>query len=234
MADDETMTMSSHPAGLATALLAALLIHAGALAAFLWWPPATHLMSKTPGTAGIRLVLGARVPDGLSEPIVPDIPRRALETRPPLPPEEPALSPPSQAAPPSSPRQTASPAAPVTGLTAGAGESAALTEGKVVGLGDQDAQATYLAELQSWLARYKEYPYSARRRGLEGRAILRFTVARSGDVLDYRLDQSTGVPILDREVEKMIERARPLPPFPPGLNRETLNISIPIKFDLDD
>lgn len=215
------MAMSSRPAGLAAALLAALLIHAGALAAFLWWPPATPMVSAPPGAAGIRLALGQRTPDhAISDLIAPDTPQRAPEARPPVPSDAPAPSPAPQAA-------------PVTGLTVGTGESAALIEGEVMGLAEGTAQATYLSELQSWLARYKKYPYSARRRGLEGRAILRFTVARSGDVLDYRLDQSTGAAILDREVEKMIERAQPLPPFPPEMDGETFDVSMPIKFALD-
>ena len=50
----------------------------------------------------------------------------------------------------------------------------------------------YRSLLSAWLESHKRYPESARARGEEGRAVLRFRVDRSGRVLNYALAAGTG------------------------------------------
>ncbi|CAJ1411846.1 unnamed protein product [Effrenium voratum] len=94
------------------------------------------------------------------------------------------------------------------------------------------SNADYLATLASWLARHKRYPRAARRRNLEGVATLSFTVNAAGNVLRYEVVKSSGYDVLDREVVNMLQRAEPLPSLPQDLGSATLDITIPIRFEL--
>ena len=90
----------------------------------------------------------------------------------------------------------------------------------------------YLARLHQALERNKEYPRTARAQRQQGRAMLRFAIDRAGNVLDYRLEKSSGYDLLDREVVAMIRRASPLPPMPADMTAERLEIVVPIPFIL--
>ena len=91
--------------------------------------------------------------------------------------------------------------------------------------------ANYRASLSAWLESHKRYPESARERGEEGRAILRFRVARSGQVLNYAVVQSTGYPDLDAAVDQMM-RGASLPPFPADMTATDVEVSVPVRFAL--
>jgi periplasmic protein TonB len=82
------------------------------------------------------------------------------------------------------------------------------------------------------LQQFKRYPSAAQERGEEGIALLAFTVDRDGHVLSRRVVQSSGYSALDDEVMAMIERAQPLPPFPPTMPEPKLDLVVPIRFSL--
>ena len=90
----------------------------------------------------------------------------------------------------------------------------------------------YMSALQAWLERYKEYPRRAQSRRQQGTALLHFVMDRRGHVLTYRIEESSGHHILDREVEAMIERAQPLPTVPDGFSGSRLELRVPIQFFL--
>jgi protein TonB len=89
----------------------------------------------------------------------------------------------------------------------------------------------YRALLSAWLESHKRYPDSARQRGEEGRAVLRFAVDRSGRVLDFAVAQSSGYPDLDASIEEMMRGAL-LPPFPAGMDQPRIDVSVTIRFSL--
>ena len=91
--------------------------------------------------------------------------------------------------------------------------------------------AGYRAALSSWLESHKRYPDSARERGEEGRAVLRFRVDRSGRVLSYAVVQSTGHPDLDAALDQMM-RGASLPPFPADMTASEVEVSVAIRFAL--
>ena len=91
--------------------------------------------------------------------------------------------------------------------------------------------AGYRAALSSWLEGHKRYPDSARERGEEGRAVLRFRVDRSGRVLSYAVVQSTGHPDLDAALDQMM-RGASLPPFPTDMTASEVEVSVAIRFAL--
>ena len=82
------------------------------------------------------------------------------------------------------------------------------------------------------LEQYKRYPSEAQSRGEEGVVLLSFSVDRTGHVLERHVVQSSGYPALDDEVMAMIERAQPLPPFPPTMTEAKLDLTVPIRFSL--
>ncbi len=90
----------------------------------------------------------------------------------------------------------------------------------------------YLTRLQSWLERHKQYPTAAQRRRQQGTAMLYFVMDRDGRVLDYRIQQSTGHQLLDREIADMIQRAQPLPPMPEAMTQARLEVVVPVQFSL--
>lgn len=236
-------------------LAAAILLHAAVLASFLLQP--VKPLPPAPGAAAIMVSLvqagavqkqkeaeqeeektGPPQPEPLQpepepEPVRPEpvpVPAPArprpvaelipMKDAPPLPPAAPSA--PSSASSASGAR--------MPGMVA---DGPAAEGASSAGLGAQTAQADYLAQVQSWLAAHKRYPRAARRMGIEGAVQLRFTVARDGAVLAHRIEKSSGSEILDTEVERMLGRAAPLPPFPANIGSATLEFVIPVRFSLD-
>jgi TonB family protein len=58
---------------------------------------------------------------------------------------------------------------------------------------------------------------------------LRFTVDRSGRVIDYAISKTSGYPDLDASVEEMMQGAT-LPPFPPATTQDQIEVSVTIRF----
>ncbi|PHS69330.1 MAG: hypothetical protein COB23_06860 [Methylophaga sp.] len=100
------------------------------------------------------------------------------------------------------------------------------------GGGIKGTTTNYMALLQSWLEKHKKYPRRARRRGHEGVVLLYFKMDRQGNVLSYTIKQSSGYSQLDDEVEAMIKRAQPLPPFPKEMGKEVLELIVPVQFQI--
>ncbi|MFC0239523.1 energy transducer TonB family protein [Rhodopseudomonas telluris] len=94
------------------------------------------------------------------------------------------------------------------------------------------ALPSYRDRLAAHLARYKQYPSGSKAAGEQGTAMLSFTVGRSGHVLGSRLARSTGHPALDAETMAMIQRAQPLPSFPPEMTQSSLSFTVPVNFSL--
>jgi len=93
-----------------------------------------------------------------------------------------------------------------------------------------DFTASYQAMISAWLESHKRYPESARERGEEGSAALRFRIDRSGRVLDYSY-RSTGYADLDAGLDEMLRGAQ-LPPFPPGMTAARIEVSLTMRFNL--
>ena len=62
--------------------------------------------------------------------------------------------------------------------------------------------------------------------------MLRFTLDRQGRILSYTLDRSSGFSLLDQEVLELIQRAQPVPPPPPDVAGERIEVLVPVSFSL--
>ncbi|MBN1897767.1 MAG: energy transducer TonB [Spirochaetes bacterium] len=79
-----------------------------------------------------------------------------------------------------------------------------------------------------------EYPFMARKRKLEGKALINFTVACDGRLLNFRIKKSSGFEILDREVKKALEKITCFPSFPEPIKKDKLNFDLMINFILKE
>ena len=130
---------------------------------------------------------------------------------------------------PASPRFAELPPAGIGGAQYPAAQPAAAAVGPAP-VPRPDAAASYQAVISAWLESHKRYPESARQRGEEGNAALRFRIDRSGRVLDYSY-ASTGYPDLDAGLDEMLRGAQ-LPPFPPGMAASRIEVSLMMRFNL--
>jgi len=89
----------------------------------------------------------------------------------------------------------------------------------------------YLARLLAELERHKSYPRHAQTRRLQGTALLHFTLTRDGHVAAWRIERSSGHDSLDGAVETMIRKAD-LPPLPPEIAGDKLDVVVPVSFVL--
>lgn len=98
-----------------------------------------------------------------------------------------------------------------------------------VGRGRSDNFANYNGMVAAHLARYKQYPASARSAGVQGMATVSFAIDASGRVTSARLARGSGNTAIDQEVMAMVRRASPFPPPDDGRGR---NFTVPVRFNL--
>ena len=91
-------------------------------------------------------------------------------------------------------------------------------------------KASYRATISAILKRHKRYPSRALTRRQEGTVAITFIINKDGRLAGYRITHSSGHRLLDREVEKMLKRAAPFPPFPIDMEQEFIRLSLPVDF----
>lgn len=98
--------------------------------------------------------------------------------------------------------------------------------------GSQNQQHSYLAELMRKLSRHKVYPADLKRDKVEGKVVLKFTIAADGQVVFADVQGTSGSLELDSAAMSMLKRASPLPAIPGWMNRTELTLSIPVEYSL--
>lgn len=79
----------------------------------------------------------------------------------------------------------------------------------------------------------RNYPDDARRRNRSGTAIITFSVDERGEILSTQLVTSSGTVSLDRAALVALESARPLPPPPKEILRNSRHkVTLPVEFGL--
>lgn len=86
--------------------------------------------------------------------------------------------------------------------------------------------------LAAWLAQHKNYPEEARRRGDEGTVVVRFSLDRSGRVVDVSVLRGSGSSILDAATVAMLHNA--VLPAPPAMSGEAITVSVRVHYALTD
>jgi protein TonB len=90
---------------------------------------------------------------------------------------------------------------------------------------------SWQASVFGWLASRKTYPEEARRLGEEGRVAIRFTIDRSGRVLDAAIVSASGSQRLDEAALALLQRAS-LPPFPATMAQARITITTTMRYSL--
>ncbi len=138
------------------------------------------------------------------------------KTRPPPRPRPPVAKPPTQQ--PVVQAPAAAPAKPA------AEAPASLPSGQV--------QATWESELVAHLARFKRFPPAAQRRGEQGVVLMHVTLTHGGTVVSMAMVRGSGYADLDEEARAWMTRAEPLPPAPPEMTAQQVEIVVPLRFTL--
>ena len=169
-------------------------------------------------------------PDVLPLPPIPT--PEVVTTVLPPPPEQPPEKKVEDKPPPPKPVQAKKKPAPRTAPAASAPARADAPASSQLGVSAEAsrAQASWRDLLVAHLQRHKRYPAGAQSRGDQGTVLLSFSMDRNGHVLSRSLARSSGVPELDQEVLAMIQRAQPLPPFPPAMPQPRMTLTVPIRF----
>lgn len=82
------------------------------------------------------------------------------------------------------------------------------------------------------LQEFKNYPLEARLRNEQGVVLLAFSIDRNGHVMSRHIVRGSGYADLDAEVMALVERAQPMPAFPPSMAEAELDLTVPIRFSL--
>jgi protein TonB len=161
------------------------------------------------------------------KPRMPEPPKKIFKAQP-----VPQKTPPREPERPPEPQATTK-APSVAGVEGKAGTQVSRNAGNSddsAGGGIPGKAVNYMAILQAWLEKHKEYPRNARLRRMEGTTLLYFVMDREGKVLDFRIQKSSGFDLLDHEVEAMIQRAQPLPQMPDSMSQARLELVVPVQF----
>jgi len=93
-----------------------------------------------------------------------------------------------------------------------------------------NAVPTWQSSLLGRLERFKRYPYAALSDHEEGVVYLHFIMNRQGRVLSANIARSSGFDALDQETLALIRRAEPLPPPPPEIAGDSVELTVPVQF----
>lgn len=97
-------------------------------------------------------------------------------------------------------------------------------------MGDGGARNDYLSRVYRHIDPYRDYPAAARAARQHGRVVTRVTISRAGELLDIRLDRSSGWPLIDNAEMAAIRRAMPLPPVPAGMRGDPIVLVLPMNY----
>jgi len=92
--------------------------------------------------------------------------------------------------------------------------------------------ATWGERVYDAFASKQRYPKRALDAKLEGTVKVEVTVGQNGDIIGFKINQSSGHNVLDGSVLQILNRINPLPPLPEGLS--SFNFKIPLRFNMDD
>ncbi|MGB9595781.1 MAG: energy transducer TonB [Candidatus Poribacteria bacterium] len=91
----------------------------------------------------------------------------------------------------------------------------------------------YLASVRKKIESKKRYPISARNANIEGRAEVKLTILKDGQLDKVEIIRSSGSEILDNSALESIQKASPFPPIPDSLGQEKIEVSISLVYNLE-
>jgi len=96
----------------------------------------------------------------------------------------------------------------------------------------QQALSLWQAQLLAHLQRYRRYPRQAERQRQQGVSHVRFLVDRQGRISQPQIERASGHRLLDEETLATVRRASPVPPPPPDVSGNPVEVVVPVSFYL--
>jgi len=90
----------------------------------------------------------------------------------------------------------------------------------------------YAKVIKEKIFNYWVYPLSAQQNFIQGSLLIVFRLDRNGNLVDCKIDRSSGHEILDTHALKAIRIANPFPPFPENIVLQFLNIKATFTYQL--
>ncbi|MBN9513164.1 MAG: energy transducer TonB [Alphaproteobacteria bacterium] len=171
-------------------------------------------------------------PEAPPPPTSRDIPKPQRAAPPPRPVQRAQTTP--------TPRPAAPPPAASSSASIGEQQStASLLSSSAAGASNSDLAAghgglrnDYLSRVFRHIEPYRVYPASARENRQAGRVVTRVTINRDGQLVDARVERSSGWPVIDAAELAAIRRAMPLPPVPNGMPGDPIVLILPMNYGM--
>ena len=90
----------------------------------------------------------------------------------------------------------------------------------------------FTGKVRQQVANAKYYPRIARRRGMEGRPVIAFTLDKGGRLMEVDLARTSGYQLLDQAALEAVNQGAPYPEIPAELKTDTFQFKLPISFVL--
>lgn len=90
----------------------------------------------------------------------------------------------------------------------------------------------YLGMVRRRIERYKQYPYRARTRRIEGRVTVRFVITADGNMRELKTIRAAHSPLLTEAALQAVNDASPFPPPPRRYFGDRVPVEITIAFEL--
>lgn len=92
----------------------------------------------------------------------------------------------------------------------------------------------YEQAISIWFSQHKVYPEEAKRRRIEGDAVVRVRINRQGRILYYVIDKSSGDAFIDHAVMAMVRSSDPAPAVPENYPEgDEFEFLVPVSFTLE-
>ncbi len=82
-----------------------------------------------------------------------------------------------------------------------------------------------------WIKAHGGYPQQALMFNLEDTVTVHFAIGPNGKILYHYLTKSSQYHLLNKAIERMMERSSPVPPFPPEIRRDKMTFTVTVHFD---
>ena len=113
-------------------------------------------------------------------------------------------------------------------IAAGGFVAATLISAMAVPAFAADDLKSWQREIVKLVAKKQVYPRAALSREIEGKAKVKLTVDRNGNIASHEIIEKTGYDVLDNEIENLVERLNPLPTPPSDISDDNLSFVLPL------
>ena len=92
----------------------------------------------------------------------------------------------------------------------------------------------YIHQVIAYLMNNILYPWAAKEAELEGTVVLNLHLAKSGDLLESNVGNSSGYSVLDENAVRVARQIAPYPSFPAAISEQDLWVQIPVVYNLKE